>query len=131
MVRDQEVAGSNPVTPTVTQPLLTTRFALTAHRRACGISSIARGGSTTTNRPGTRTMKRRAISYPARPHKSGQARVKLAGKDHYLGVWGTPESKVRFYRLLAEHCAGGAAGEPESRGITVAELLDAFLLWAQ
>ena len=36
-------------------------------------------------------------------HKpSGQARVRIDGEDHYLGVYGTPESRDRYDDLIAE-----------------------------
>jgi hypothetical protein len=33
---------------------------------------------------------------------SGQARVTLDGRTHYLGKYGTPESRERYDRLVAE-----------------------------
>ena len=63
-------------------------------------------------------MPRRSTKPPAyRLHKgSGQARVILAGEHHYLGKFGTPESKEAYARLIAEHfcrpAAGVAAGNP-------------------
>src|SRR5215470_5316389 len=36
-------------------------------------------------------------------HKaSGQAKVRIKGRDHYLGPWGTPESHERYRDLIAE-----------------------------
>lgn len=32
-------------------------------------------------------------------HSSGQARVRLSGKTHYLGVWGSPASHAEYARL--------------------------------
>jgi integrase len=40
-------------------------------------------------------------------HVSGQAVVRLDGKDFYLGKHGTPESYARYYALLAEYNANG------------------------
>lgn len=40
-------------------------------------------------------------------HISGQARVRLGGKDFYLGKHGAPESYARYYSLLAEYNANG------------------------
>ena len=34
--------------------------------------------------------------------RSGQARVRIDGKDHYLGKYGTPESRDRYDELIAE-----------------------------
>ncbi|QDT16605.1 tyrosine-type recombinase/integrase [Alienimonas californiensis] len=49
-------------------------------------------------------MPRRPSKPPSyRLHKpSGQARVILAGKHHYLGAFGAPESKEAYARLIAE-----------------------------
>jgi hypothetical protein len=42
------------------------------------------------------------------PHKrSGQARVRIGGRDIYLGVFGSPESKELYAQLIAEHFANG------------------------
>ena len=39
-------------------------------------------------------------------HKaSGQAVVTLNGRDHYLGEYGTPESRARYEQLIAEWVA--------------------------
>ena len=61
-----------------------------------------------------------------RLHKrSGLAVVTLAGRDHYLGPHGSPESKRRYNRMIAEYMASGGSkvfGAPEE-SITVAEVL--------
>ena len=51
------------------------------------------------------TMSTQSTRIPkCRHHKaSGQARVTINGKDHYLGAWGSPESKRRYRKVLAEH----------------------------
>jgi hypothetical protein len=33
---------------------------------------------------------------------SGKVVVRIAGKDHYLGPYGTPESREAYQRLVAE-----------------------------
>lgn len=39
-------------------------------------------------------------------HQStGQARVRIDGKDHYLGAYGSPESRDRYDDLVAEWLA--------------------------
>src|SRR5262249_55907748 len=41
-------------------------------------------------------------------HKaSGQAVVTLGGKDIYLGVWDSPESRAKYHRLIAEWESNG------------------------
>lgn len=39
--------------------------------------------------------------YPARAHASKQARIRLRGKDFYLGAHGSPESLAEYARLAA------------------------------
>jgi len=40
-------------------------------------------------------------------HKaSGQARVRIDGKDHYLGVYGSPESKIKYDDLIGKLVIG-------------------------
>ena len=38
---------------------------------------------------------------------SGQAVVTLNGIDHYLGTWNSPESKIKYDRLINEWLARG------------------------
>jgi len=68
-----------------------------------------------------------------RLHKpSGQAVVTLAGKDSYLGKHGSPESRERYHRLLAEWVAKNRSPLPTTSGgpardpVTVAEVILAF-----
>ena len=43
-------------------------------------------------------------------HKTtGQARIRINGKDHYLGLYGTPKSRNEYARLIAETLRPGAA----------------------
>lgn len=40
-------------------------------------------------------------------HKStGQARVRINGRDMYLGPYGSEESRIRYGELIAKHAAG-------------------------
>lgn len=76
----------------------------------------------------------REQKYPKKPHSSGQARVKINGKPVYLGLWGSPESKEKFYRLMAEKAALAAdlpLPDAPCHAITVAELLAEFTDWAK
>lgn len=74
---------------------------------------------------------RRAPSY--RKHKaSGQAVVKIGEQVHYLGRWGTPESRAEYDRLIAEWRQAGRLRPPTpGTSISVAELLVGFLRYAQ
>lgn len=63
------------------------------------------------NRPATR------VPGYCRHKASGQARTTINGKDHYLGTYGSVESKEAYRRLIAEHL-----GRPP--GALADELLD-------
>lgn len=54
----------------------------------------------------------------------------VARKNYYLGRWGSPESKERYYALLAEWEAGGRRlpeSSPRTKGTAIAALLAAYL----
>ncbi len=69
-----------------------------------------------------------------RLHKpTGQAVVRLNGRDFYLGAHGTPRSHERYDRLIAQWLSSGRslprpspAVEYQSAGLTVIELIAAF-----
>jgi hypothetical protein len=67
-------------------------------------------------------------------HKaSGQAVVRIDGRDHYLGKYATAESRAEYDRLIAEWLGNGrslpvATG---TGGLTVAELILAYWRWAE
>jgi integrase len=58
---------------------------------------------------------------------SGLAVVTLNGRDHYLGQYGTPESRSKYEQLVGRWIAGGrrALREPEA-GVTVNEVISAY-----
>jgi integrase len=68
-----------------------------------------------------------------RLHKArGCAVVTFNGKNHYLGTYGSPESRAKYNRLIAEYVSGGldrkgGGGSP----YPVAKLCDEFLNWAK
>lgn len=66
-------------------------------------------------------------------HKaSGQAVVTLAGRDHYLGRYGTKASRAEYDRLIAEWLAAGRPQQPaKETDLTVAELALAYQRHAQ
>src|SRR5262245_71320 len=77
------------------------------------------------------TRTRKIPSY--RLHKpTGQAVVRLDGRDHYLGRHGTEASREKYRRVLAEWLAarapqpGSTAHPVGTRGLSIAELLLAF-----
>lgn len=68
-----------------------------------------------------------------RRHKaSGQAVVTINGRDHYLGAWDSPESRIKYYRLLEARVNGESVPAPSSSpaDITCAELCAIYLRWA-
>src|SRR5205809_977835 len=80
-------------------------------------------------------LTRKLPSY--RIHKpSGQAVVTLGGRDHYLGEYGTPESRAEYERVLAEWLANRRRspqsasnpplGSTSFADMTVCEVLAAF-----
>jgi integrase len=63
-----------------------------------------------------------------RLHKAtGLAVVTLAGRDHYCGPHGTPESKAEYDRLVAEWLARGRTVSPNAATISINELCLAYL----
>lgn len=64
---------------------------------------------------------------------TGQAVVTLSGQDHYLGKHGSPESKAKYRRLIAEFVkAGFRIPSPEQVGLyPVSKLCDDFLNYAE
>jgi integrase len=69
-----------------------------------------------------------------RLHKpTGQAVVSFNRKDHYLGKYGTPESRLRYERLITQWMQTGTAptAAPDaSNDLTVAELCAEYLRFA-
>ena len=64
---------------------------------------------------------------------SGRAVVTLNGKDHYLGVHGTKESKAEYKRLVAEYRSSGKKScfGLNPRQTTVAMLVSDYKDWAK
>lgn len=76
---------------------------------------------------------RRFPVYPARAHRSRQARITIPGAeppDVYLGVWGSPESREKYNRLASEWYARGGKPPPPKSGLTLAGLIDLYLAHA-
>ena len=74
-------------------------------------------------------MPRKAPSQPSyRLHKpSGKAVVTIDGKDHYLGDYGSAESRARYDELIARWLANGRKlPEVETAPISVNEVLIRF-----
>jgi integrase len=69
------------------------------------------------------------------PHPaSGQARVRINGRDFYLGPYGSSESKQAYARFIAENCGNGQAPTitiPAGERLTVAALVVKYDDFAQ
>ncbi|MBI1348805.1 tyrosine-type recombinase/integrase [bacterium] len=97
-------------------------------------------GTTTTIRREYRTMPRQKSQIPAYLfHKpSGQARVRISGKDFYLGPFGSEDSRRKYGELVAKFASGrmidpiarvspNVVGNVVDPGPSIAELWLAFL----
>lgn len=79
----------------------------------------------------------RKTSVPSyRLHKaSGQARTIVNGRHVYLGKFGSPESRQKYARILAEAALPAGTSDspnrPESRNLLVSEMLVAYLKFAE
>jgi hypothetical protein len=58
-----------------------------------------------------------------RPHKSGQARVTLNGKDMLLGTYGSAASKAEYNRVIGEWIANGRQLPKAPADLSCAELM--------
>ncbi len=69
--------------------------------------------------------------YPEKPHKTGQARIRLPGRgDVYLGVWGSEASRAEYSRVIGEWLSNrGAPARPD--GASVAYIVSRFLTHAE
>lgn len=68
----------------------------------------------------------RVPPYPKRPHKSGLARIKINGKQIYLGKHGSKESRQKYAAIIAEYV--GKEDTPAQRGkATIKQLVAHFL----
>ncbi len=69
-----------------------------------------------------------------RLHKaSQQAVVTIASKDHYLGPWQSPQSRLKYERLITQLLTGEptAVVQDDPADITIAELCVMYLRWAE
>ncbi|MFK8115618.1 MAG: hypothetical protein AB8B91_25700 [Rubripirellula sp.] len=65
-----------------------------------------------------------------RLHATGQATVRLSGKDIYLGKYGTAASRAKYDEVVQEWLANGRR-LPDDKGDSVAKMLTAFLKHAK
>jgi integrase len=59
---------------------------------------------------------------------TGQARVRLGGKDHYLGEFGSDESKQRYEKIISDWLGGQ---DPSRSMLTIDDLTLAFCAWGE
>lgn len=122
----QEVRGSSPLSSTRCKVLLSRDLRLPAEA-----GSAAKNRVTTLVIPlfvGAAFMPKARRKPAYLFHRStGQARVRINGKDFYLGEYDSPASKARYEELLAEWFSGGDAS---TFTITVDELCLRFMAFA-
>lgn len=65
--------------------------------------------------------------------RSGQARVRIGGRDYYLGVWGSAAAESKYRAVVAEFLRSGSPPSSSRRrgrgpvGLTVTELIVKYL----
>jgi len=65
-------------------------------------------------------------------HKAtGQAVVRLNGKDHYLGKYDSPESRAAYDRLILQWLSNDRTLPKTKAGPTVNEVILAYVRWAE
>ena len=78
-------------------------------------------------------LPRKSVSIPAYSlhRSSGQAIVRISGRDNYLGLHGSPESREKYGRLIAEWLACGRQPievvTAPANGLLINELLLKFV----
>ena len=135
-VRDREVAGSNPVAPT--KPKFHAEQRLKAYAPAGRVRQRCPGKTAACTfwpHLGCCTpCPAQTASTSYRLHKARDlAVVTIAGKNHYLGPYGSPESHEKYARLIAEWRANRkhllpttAAGPVADRTLSLNELMLAY-----
>ena len=140
LVRDQEVAGSNPVSPTPAEVIRRPRLGVPPGGRECGKEDRSSSVHVPKNPLGARSIPRPKAQPSYRYHRArGCAVVTIDGKNHYLGPWQSPESHEKCAALIAEWKRNGAtlpalsAGAPDTSSppLTVNELVLAYFKHAQ
>lgn len=71
-----------------------------------------------------------SVPRPSRHKATGQAVVRLSGKDHYLGKYGTATAKAEYDRLIQRWLANGRRLPQEDDALSIAELVVAYLRFA-
>src|SRR5436309_2204561 len=71
------------------------------------------------------------IPQPSLHKASGQAVVRLCGKDHYLGRYGSPEAKAAYEALIARWLTHGRTLPDLEAGAKVNDLILSYLVFAE
>lgn len=69
---------------------------------------------------------RRFPPYPKAPHKSGAARIKIDGKDVWLGPWDSPKSWERYRAIFAQWKPGQVVDTRPPSAVTVLDITTRF-----
>ena len=133
---DLGIAGSNPVTHPRPKILRKPEFGLTRHLPTVRHWWFANRYIPVCGVPAVPKLHHSIPSYSL--HKrSGQAVVRLSGRDFYLGPFGSLESRERYDRFVAEWLANGRrppepkAKAPADDGLTIDELILRYMEFAR
>src|SRR5262249_43392793 len=66
--------------------------------------------------------------FPLFPHATKRWAKKILGKLHYFGPWDDPQGALAKYQEQKDDLHAGRRPRPDSQGLKVAELCDAFLV---
>ena len=65
--------------------------------------------------------------FPLYAHRRGQWAKKVLGKVHYFGPWGDPQAALEKWNAEKDDLLAGREPAPPTEGLTIEDLVDAFL----
>src|SRR5262250_3394467 len=65
--------------------------------------------------------------FPLTAHPAGYWCKKVRGKIHYFGPWGDPDAALKKYLEQKDDLHAGRTPRPDSGGVTVKDVANAFL----